>query len=406
MPTRIKTLLLEANGTHWTAVCADTIVRGVLGVRAELPPRLASRSWLRKAVGRRYETASYMDDWKDAFCASPELDVRLCNVTDLVAFSRARAALAEYPLVVVLHSVAGDRMSFLLRAARWFQRRRGTLAVFIGNEYDLMPEKIRFLREVGADYICSQLPLATARWLYEACTDSTILAMAHALNPAAYAPDPAAHRSIDIGFVGDLYERLIGDTERTDIVGFFERRGPGLGLACDIRSQRMRRAEWAGFLNRCHGVIGAESGTYYLDRDGRTLRNARAYLSRHPDASFADVYAACFRDALGYVSGKAVSSRHFEPVGTKTCQLLVEGHYNGILEPGRHYISVKRDLSNVTDAIRQFQDIGHRAGIVEQAYEHVRSAHTYAHRVRSLIGTISTQERSEAPELPLARAEG
>jgi hypothetical protein len=391
MPQPIKTLLLEANGTHWTAVGVETLIRGLLGVRGELPERYARIPWLRKAIGRRYEMASYMDDWKDAFCASPALDVEVCNVTDLVAYARARTAIREYPLVVILHSVAGDRMSLLLRTAPWFQNRRGALAVFIGNEYDLMEEKIEFLREAGAEFICSQLPLTTARWLYEECRDSTVLPMAHALNPAAYRPTGPCPRPIDVAFIGDLYERVIGDRERTDIVRFFERRGSEYGLECVIRSQRMRRGDWAQFLNQCAAVIGAESGTYYLDRDGRILAGAKRFLAAHPEATFEEVYEACFRQAKGYVSGKAVSSRHFEPIGTKTCQILVEGDYNGILKAGRHYISVKRDLSNIDDAVRQFTDVAYRTRIVEEAYDYVRGAHTYGDRVKHLVSALDGQ---------------
>jgi hypothetical protein len=388
MPQPIKTLLLEANGTHWTAVGVETMVRGLLGVSGELPERYARIPWLRKALGRRYEMASYMGDWKDAFRASPALDVEVCNVTDLVAYARARSAIREYPLVVILHSVAGDRMSLLLRTAHWFHKRRGALAVFIGNEYDLMEEKIRFLHEAGAEFICSQLPLGTARWLYESCRDSTVLPMAHALNPAVYTATGPFPRPVDVAFIGDLYERLIGDCERTDIVRFFERHASEYGLRCVVRSQRMRRAEWAQFLNDCAAVIGAESGTYYLDRNGRILRNAKRYLAAHPAATFDEVYDACFRQSTGYVSGKAISSRHFEPIGTKTCQILVEGEYNGILTAGRHYIAVKRDLSNIDDAVRQYKDVAHRTRIVDETYEYVRAAHTYADRVKLLVSAF------------------
>jgi hypothetical protein len=345
-----------------------------------------------------------LDDWKDAFCASPELDAEVCTVTDLVAFAKAREKLTQYPLVVVLHSVAGDRMSFLLRVARWFRRRRGKLVVFIGNEYDLMAEKIQFLSEAGADYICSQLPLATAAWLYEACRDSRVVPMPHALNPSAYVSKRNGTRPIDIGFVGDLYERLIGDDERTRIVRYFECRGAELGLTCDIRSQRMPRAEWAGFLNTCKGVIGAESGTYYLDRDGRILREARAFLAEHPSASFDEVFDQCFRHATSFVSGKAVSSRHFEPIGTRTCQILVEGAYNGILRAGRHYIPVRRDLSDIGDAIRQLLDEGIRQRIVDEAYAYVRAEHTYAHRVASLLRLVGSGDSPTAVPASVAEA--
>jgi spore maturation protein CgeB len=100
------------------------------------------------------------------------------------------------------------------------------------------------------------------------------------------------------------------------------------------------------------------------------------------------VFGECFANARAALNGKAISSRHFEPIGTRTCQLLVEGSYNGILEGDRHYISVKRDLSNVEDAIRRFKDAEYRAAITAAAHDHVMSHHTYSHRVAELVGTV------------------
>jgi hypothetical protein len=388
MTERIRTLLLEANGTHWVAVSVDTALRGWLGVKSELPASQSRHRWLRKLFGRRYEEASYLDDWKDAFCQCPQLQVDICNITDLVGFRRTLRNITDYALVVVLHSAAGDRMSLLLREAETFRRRHGALAVFIGNEYDLLAEKIRFIKESAADYICSQLPFDTATWLYDDCVESAVLAVPHGLNPDVYIPQATEPRRTDVGFVGDLYERLIGDCERTDIVRFFERNGAEFDLQCDIRYERLRRADWVKFLNRCHGAIGAESGTRFLDRDGAILSGAKNFLRRHPDAPYEEVFDRCFKDAKGYKSGKAISSRHFEPIGTKTCQILIEGRYNDILKPNEHYISVKADLSDIGEAVRRFKDVAFRQAIVETAYEYVRAEHTYAHRVRQLLATI------------------
>jgi len=88
------------------------------------------------------------------------------------------------------------------------------------------------------------------------------------------------------------------------------------------------------------------------------------------------------------MSGKAISSRHFEPIGTQTAQLLVEGRYNDILEADLHYISVKKDLSNIAEAVRQFNDQPYREQVSTAAYEHVMSHHTLGHRVAALVKTI------------------
>jgi hypothetical protein len=278
-------------------------------------------------------------------------------------------------------------MAILNHAAHWFQGRRGKLAVFVGNEYDLMDEKISFIKTAGADYVCSQLPIEPARALY-AESGATVLAMPHALNPDVYRVQPGVSRTIDVAFVGDLYDRLIGDQERTRIVQFFSGHGAEYGLTCDVRAARMPRAEWAAYLNSCHAVVGAESGTYYLQRTGEALNCAKAYLKKEPAAQFEAIYQRCFAGAEQCLNGKAISSRHFEPIGTKTCQVLVEGGYNGILEADRHYIAVKRDLSNIQDAISRLKDQEYRSQITENAYDHVLSSHTYAHRVDALVKRV------------------
>ncbi len=89
------------------------------------------------------------------------------------------------------------------------------------------------------------------------------------------------------------------------------------------------------------------------------------------------------------MSGKAISSRHFEPVGTKTCQILIEGHYNGVLVADEHYIAVRKDLSNIADAVQRFKDDGYRRAMVDRTYEHVMSAHTYRHRVEQLVAAVA-----------------
>ena len=391
MSSRIRTLLLEANGTHWAAVAIDTLGQGLFTAR-ETAPRWISRSRvLRKLFADRYADASYLADWREAFSRSPALAVETCNITNLLEFASNRQKIRLFDLVVVLHSAAGDRMSILSRTAGWFQGRRGKLAVFIGNEYDLMDEKIGFLERSGADYVCSQLTLETARAMYAGCR-AAVIPMPHALNPTVYAAHPGQSRTIDIGFVGDLYDRTIGDQERTRIVEFVAREGGRLGLTCDIRTRRLPRHEWARYLNGCHGIVGAESGTYYLQRTGDALKCSKRYLRRRPDASFDEVFRHCFAGAEHVLNGKAVSSRHFEPIGTRTCQLLIEGRYNDILEADRHYIAVKPDLSNIGEAIDRFKDPAYRRGITTAVYEHVMSRHTYDHRIAEFVDTVSCSE--------------
>jgi hypothetical protein len=393
MSTRLKTLVLDADGAGWAYAAVDTTLRGILRLRADstiLPGPLRAGKWARRLLGPRYGHLSYVLDWREALCSAPELDAEVCNINDLVAYRNRREAIREYPLVIILHSAAGDSMALLRKTAHWFDRRRGKLAVFLGNEYDLMDEKIAFLRSVGAEYVCSQLPLEAARWVYPDSPSMRIISLPHALNPSLYRPDPAVQRTVDIGFCGDIYYHFVGDLERTTLIRLFQEHGADLGMITSIRlNARMGRPEWARFLNGCRGTIGAESGSYYLDRHGQLIQQAKRYQRRHPGATFEEIFERFFRaPEVPYVSGKTISSRHFEPIGTKTCQLLLEGHYNGILRPSEHYIPVKRDLSDIGEATRRFKDGAERTRIVERAYEYVMDQHTYEHRVRALVRIV------------------
>jgi hypothetical protein len=397
MSKKLRTLYIESNGFGRTVVTTDTVLRGIFGYKAgDRPPRWLERYPyvvnLYDHLANFYERLSYVADWRDAFCQSPQLDVEVCNINNLVHLARCLLRIRRYDLVVVSHVAIGDDMTIMPRAAAALARRKCPIIVFIGNEYDLLDEKIAFIQQVRADRVCSQLPVEAAKYLYKGIDACRILSTPHALNPQAYRPPASETRNVDLGFVGDIYWPFIGDQERSKLIWHFERQGARYGLRCDIRagrSDRLPRTEWAKFLQGTKGLIGAESGTYYLNERGKLLTRARDYnLQENQNATFKEVYDRFFASVEPGVSGKSVSSRHFEPIGTKTCQILLEGDYNGVLTAGEHYIPVKRDLSNVDDAVREFKDEGRRRAIAEQAYEHVMSSHTYAHRVAGVVATL------------------
>jgi len=401
MTARIPTLLFDASGNpRWQRIALDTAPRTVRAslraVARRLPARTHANRYIRYLLQEGYAALSYVLDWRDAFVAHPELDVRVCNINDLLAFRRALREIAQYPLIVVMHSAAGDNLSHIGRAIPALQARTGKLVVFFGNEYDLIPEKIDFAQRTGAEFIATQLPIDAGRWLYADCARSEVIAAPAALNADVYRPGPS-ERPIDIGFRGDPYGFALGDIDRTRLIDAARVGAARLGLRPDIAFTRVPRERWRDLLQSWHGIVGAESGTAFLEKDDRTRRAVRTYLARHPQATFDEVRARFFRDLRPTVSGKAISSRHFEPIGTKTCQVLLEGRYNGILQADQHYISVRGDLADLDDALRKLTDASVRRSIVERAYEHVLEHHTYKRRVRDLVRRVLQQPPTGRP---------
>ena len=387
-----RTLLITRNYCGWLPVVLDTTLRGILRIEKEprLPAFLDSptlRFVNRGIFGDRYEGMSYINDWRDAFVASERLEVEVVNVNDLLAWRRTEKRLREYDLIVVLHSATGDQMKLLRSGVHRLDGRQAPLVVFVGNEYCLMGEKIAFVRESGAEFVASQLPRVAAEHLYGECDQTRLLLAPHGLNPGYYSPPEQERREIDVGFRGALYSPALGDVERTELIRYFERESSELGIRFDLDYRKVVRREWSALLKSWKGTVGAESGTYFLDSYDLTERDVHAYLRRHPGTGFEALRERFFAERPK-VSGKAISSRHFEPLGTKTCQILLEGDYNGILRAEEHYIAVRKDLSDVEEAVRRFRDDGYRQSIADRAYEYAMSEHTYAHRVDAILDQV------------------
>lgn len=158
--------------------------------------------------------------------------------------------------------------------------------------------------------------------------------------------------------------------------------------------------DWLRFLLRCRYTIGVEGGASLLDRDGSLRTSTEAFLAEHPDASFDEVEAACFPGRDGEVQIQALSPRHLEACATRTCQVLVRGHYDGVLEADRHYIPLEPDLSNVGEVVASLGDEERRLELVERAWRDVVASGRYGYarfveQVLSVAGTDVGRNESD-----------
>lgn len=394
----IRTLVLYAtNVTTVKRILAVSIVSGILGVKGNSDfisnlgsGRLATK--LKYLLSEEYIALGYVHDWLEAVMNSPELSVSLCNVNNAVdIYKHCYRDIKTYDLVLIMHSAAGDSMILMNKLTKQLQKRNGKLAVFIGNEYDLIQEKRNFLQESAADYILTQLPIESANKIYGGIGKASVIEMPHALNPRIYNITSDQPRTIDIGFIGAKYPLWIGDEVRNDFISRIESKSRQLELnthfSVGIRNQPAD--QWANFLRRCKLTCGAEAGSNYLDRHGHIIARAKRFSLANPDANLSDLLHHCLDQVnVDYCSGKAISSRHFEPIGTKTCQILVNGKYNGILLPDIHYLSVHENLSNLDEKIREGLDDERRKEISDNAYDFVLSNHTYGKRIEMLVRNI------------------
>ena len=396
---------------------------------------MSSQSSIRTAVlhsayGNR---ASYYDDWLDAFILADSFDVTSFNLAQRKERKAFIKVVKSFDVIIALHSTNADSLTYAFDIKLALQIRKGILLFLVGNELNLpgLPIKLKidYLNDVRPEFIGTQLLQESGEYLYSS-TGAKIVALPHALNPRAFMPiSKITHRPIDIGMRTFNYpSTFLGDEDRNRLLQLFLDNPFSPKLEIDIATnKRLNRAGWAHFLNQCKGTIANEAGGYWLEKDDNTILEIKKWLKlrygggitikstsplnrlahklpwsfrqklikllsgnliRHEallgdKVDFEEVFELFFASKPWppKVTGKCVSSRHFEAAGTKTCQIMIEGRYNDILRANEHYIPLKRDLSNADEAIQKFCDFDFRQAIVERTYQYVMNFHTYKHRI-------------------------
>lgn len=383
---------------------------------------------------------SYYDDWIDAFREHPDFKADCINVIDAEnKLSDVLKKIKNSDLIILHYSMNGDTLKYLDPFVSALKDRKGKLVSFVGNEVNLptisMLSKIKNLQELEPELIATQLLQEAGDWLYEDCKKSKVISLPHALNPKVFfSRTNIKKRKIDIGTRSARYGVYIGDNDRNEIINFFSRNKKILNLSIDLCAnekspKRFNREQWAVFLSSCKATLSTEAGSFFLEKDDQIVTGIQKFLQKQsskivlPKEGFARNFYRSFvpesirralilflKDKLieydsldenwGFdeiyekfflyqnkcpAYSKAISSRHFDAIGTKTMHIMYPGRYNDILIPGEHYFELKRDHSNIDELNDCLMNHEYMAKITTCAYEHVISAHTHINRLDELI---------------------
>ena len=172
-------------------------------------------------------------------------------------------------------------------------------------------------------------------------------------------------------------------------------------LICDISTDKTKTilgSKWLDFLSSGRCTIGTESGSSVIDFRGEKQAFIRSLLVNNPEISFEELNKH-FYPGWENTPITAISPRHFEAILTKTCQILLEGDYNNILKPGKHYISLKKDYSNLDDILESIKDHEYTTDIAENAYLDIAQSGLYdyssfALMISSCIDLIEKEKKN------------
>jgi Glycosyl transferases group 1 len=196
-------------------------------------------------------------------------------------------------------------------------------------------------------------------------------------------PDP--ERRIDVGYRGRrlLYYMGRGSQEKAEIGIEFKKRAQGLGLKLDIEVDERRRQygkDWHTFLGDCRAFLGVEAGVSIFDTEDKVLPAYERLIGKNPKITFEELSRLCLAPWEDNIYYRTISPRHFEAAAFRTCQILYEGKYSGILQPMVHYIPLKKDWSNFEEAIRRLRDDDLRHELTENAYRDLIASGRYSYK--------------------------
>jgi hypothetical protein len=338
-------------------------------------------------------TLSYQSGWPPRLARDPRFAAFAVNLLDRrqVAFALARLRVGSRRLdaVVLLHSVYSNTLALGGRLHALVAGLPQPKTLFMGNEYKLMPEKVRFAEELGVALLVSQSSEPDVHAAYRERLGCAVVGIPNTgLDPELFAPrTPRRERPIDIGYRAFDGPEYLGHRERRELADVFAEAAPRLGLRVDLSldaSERFTEPEWAAFLDRCRGQLGYEAGGDRFELTDATRHAVIAFLRENPAAPHEEVRARFFDGAPPAPSGRTLSGRVVEAAGTKTVQILLEGRYGGYFEPDVHYIPLRKDYANVDEAVAKLRDEPASARLADAAYEVAATSLTW----ERLIGRL------------------
>jgi len=295
---------------------------------------------------------------------------------------------------------------------------RGSKVVFQQDEYDITDKIRSWLERLGIDAMFTCVPEGKIDRIYDAARFPRIRFVS---NLTGYAPTDLCHfppplplnqRRVLIGYRGRPLPYWYGalSQEKVEIARQMRAECESRGLDVDIEwteTARIYGGGWYEFLRSCRAVLGTESGSNLFDDDGSIRKAVAAALEEDGNLTYREAERRFFpgRDCPGLMN--QVSPRIFEAVALKVALVLFEGEYSGVVEPGRHFISLKKDFSNVEEVLRLLQDDAYVEAMTQRALEDVilSGRFGYPQFVAKVDGVLDAlAESAESAHDPVAMA--
>lgn len=275
-------------------------------------------------------------------------------------------------------------------AARELERYPGLKILFIQDEYDHVGRTWHWIRQLGIQLVFTVVPPEGISRVYP---PEEFPEVRFVSNLTGYVPDelagmavgmPSPERKIIVGYRARPLPVRYGQLgkEKVEVGRLVRQYCRQKGIRHDIdwtERSRIYGAKWYEFMASCRAMLGSESGSNVFDWDGTLESKIMDFRRRHPEADDAAVYEALIAPIEIPGLMNQVSPRIFEAIAARCVLVLFEGTYSGVVQPGVHFIPLKKDGSNLDEVFGLLNDAGYVDAMVERAYQDVIASGKYSY---------------------------
>jgi glycosyltransferase involved in cell wall biosynthesis len=204
-------------------------------------------------------------------------------------------------------------------------------------------------------------------------------------------PKPIRQRSCDIFYrgndVGWAYGRLGHEKQQIGIKmkEILQFSSFNVDIECSI-SKQIYGNEYFRRMGNAKATLVTESGSSIifdsddfmqqkidiitLSRENEMMPEQKKLEERFPE----------FFKQEGQFNVAEISPKVFEAINCKTAIIAYEGHYSGVLIPGKHFIPLKKDYSNIEDVLQKLSDHKFLQELVDTAYSDIIASGLYSYQ--------------------------
>lgn len=263
---------------------------------------------------------------------------------------------------------------------------RGVKLLFIQDEYDTTETARQWIERLGVTAVFTNVPEEGLETIYPRTRFEGVDFIP---TMTGYVPEdpaidefalPVGAREIMIGYRGRSLPHNYGALGHekyligVEVKRLAEERGLNVDIEVDT-SKRINGLDWYRFLGSVRATLGTESGCNVFDFDGRLLKLA----NKHADMPFEEFARRFLQGHEGLVQMNQISPKIFEAIRLRTALILFEGRYSGVIEPGIHFIPLRKDFSNIDEVFRALNDVSAIEKMTDRAYRDIIDGGRYTY---------------------------